>query len=92
MGLLIANLVLGAFATLFFFGSSEYELGFSVIVGCFWVLQLVGAFLCDSKQTRGAGFVLVCIGVLPFLPLGALGIIGARRMISAAEAREEMGL
>jgi len=92
MGLLILNLVLTAFATMVFFGSPDYEVGFSLILAVFWMVQAVGAFLADSKASRTAGFVMVCIGCFPFLPLGALGILGVRRMIRNAEAREEMDL
>ncbi|MCR9165579.1 MAG: hypothetical protein ACE37F_00205 [Nannocystaceae bacterium] len=90
MGLLILNLVLTAFATMAFFASPEYDTGFSVILAVFWVVQAVGAFLADSKQTRRAGFVMVCVGCFPFVPLGLLGIVGARRMIRAAELNEQL--
>lgn len=92
MGLLIVNLVLTAFATMVFFASPDYEVGFSLTLAAFWLVQAIGAFVADSKSTRRAGFVMVCIGCVPFLPLGALGIVGARRMIRDAELREELDL
>ena len=73
-----------------FFASPDYGVGFSLILAVFWMVQAVGAFLADSKQSRRAGYVMVCIGCFPFLPLGALGILGARRMIRDAKTREEM--
>lgn len=92
MGLLILNLVLTAFSTMVFFASPEYDAGFCLILALFWVVQAVGAFLADAKESRRAGFIMVCIGCFPFIPLGALGIVGARRMIRDAETREQMEL
>ena len=92
MGLLILNLVLTAFTTMVAFASPEYEVGFSLILAVFWVVQAIGAFLADSKESRKAGFVMVCIGCFPFVPLGLLGIFGARRMIRDAEVRKQMEL
>lgn len=92
MGLLVFNLVLTGFATMVFFASPEFEVGFSLILAVFWMVQAVGAFLADSKDSRRAGYVMVCIGCVPFLPLGALGLAGVRRMIRDAEVREQAGL
>lgn len=92
MGLLVLNLVLTGFAAMVFFASPDFEVGFSLILAVFWMVQAVGAFLADSKDSRRAGYVMVCIGCFPFLPLGALGIVGVRRMIRYAEAREQMDL
>ncbi len=92
MGLLVLNLVLTAFATMVFFGSPDYDVTFSLVLAGFWTVQAVGAFLSDSKGSRRVGYVLVCIGCFPFLPLGALGIVGARRMIRHAKVREQAEL
>jgi len=79
MGLAVLSLALNALACFAFAANDELGMGFAAVGAVFLMLQLLGTLLLNSHNTGGAGYVLVWVGAIFFVPLGLLGPLGARQ-------------
>ncbi len=84
MRLIILSVVLDAALTLYCTaGGACPPLLVSAMAG-FVTIAFLGAVLIASEQPR-AGAILSIIGAAGFLPLGLVGIVGARRVVRRLE-------
>ena len=90
MGLAVLGLVLNGLACFAFVANAELGMGFAAVGAMFWLVQLLGTLLLGSDNTRGAGYALVWVGAVFFIPLGLIGPLGARSYVRRAEQDEFM--
>lgn len=78
--MIMASIVLNAMATIGL--SDRYpEMQGAVMgfLGCFVALSIIGAVMISSGR-REIGAMLVIIGCIVFLPLGLIGVYGAKKV------------
>ncbi len=97
-GMIIASIVInGLVSLLFLIGQTdEYAgmggviLGFFGLMMAFWACSLAGAVLIQTGNPK-TGAVLVMIGCALFVPIGLIGVFGAKKVREELKRREFMG-
>ena len=97
-GMIIASIVINGLASLLFLigQTDEYAglegviLGFFGLMMAFWACSLVGAVLIKAGNPK-TGAVLVMIGCALFVPIGLIGVFGAKKVREELKSREFMG-
>lgn len=84
---LIINILLCGFAAMSIVASERYPEVFGVIVAVGVLMQIMGAIMLATRPSK-AGMVVAIIGCALFVPLGLIGVYGARSAYAKAEARQ----
>jgi hypothetical protein len=86
MTLIFVSIAINGFVSLSMF-SGEYPEAFGWIMSCFVALSLVGVVLMSGENKR-LGAKLVMVGCVIFVPIGLIGVFGARQVLDALNREE----
>lgn len=80
-GLVIHALILWSAAV------GDYPDGFAAFIGVFLAMNVVGLLLIAADCIR-AGCIMFIIGCVGFVPIGIIGLIGARNVMDELKRQE----
>lgn len=68
-------------------GLGDYPDGFVAVIGVFLAMNVVGLLLIAADSIR-AGCIIFIIGCVGFVPIGVIGLIGARNVMDELKRQE----
>lgn len=92
-GLILVSLVINFLVALSVLGrgaGEEFLMIFFLVMLAFWILSVVGTIMIAGGG-RKKGAWLVIIGCAVYVPIGLIGVFGARKILDQLK-REEAGL
>jgi hypothetical protein len=87
MALILASIVINGIVSLSVLSSREYPEGLGWFLLLFVAVSLSGAALIASGQKRWGSW-LSLVGCVVFVPIGFLGVVGARQIMDALHREE----
>jgi hypothetical protein len=93
MGLIITGIVINLFGCLGILNNSlesesaSFAYGFFYALLAFWLISVVGAVFALMGK-RKLGGILVIIGSIAFMPIGLIGIFGAKRLMKPSLVKD----
>lgn len=84
MGAVLLSLIANTALSLFSLRSGAYSLRLVAAMCACWTMQLVGTLGVFLLNDPMAGYCLIAMGAFGFVPIGVLGVRGAREVRSTA--------
>ncbi len=86
-GLIIASVVINGILTVITAANPEMPGAFTAIMGLFVALSVIGAIMISSGSKKG-GAIMVIVGCIFFIPIGLIGVFGARKVLDELKRAE----
>ena len=86
-GLVVVSIIINTILVVILGSSGEYPPFLVGMMGVFLGLSILGAIISVAGAKK-PGAVLIIIGCILFIPIGAIGIFGARKILDAAKEAE----
>lgn len=79
-GLILVSIVINVIVAASLSSDPQLPGGFTLFMGLFVVISIVGAIMI-AAGSRKPGAIMVIIGCITFVPIGLIGVFGAKKVL-----------